>query len=82
MVLRTFTVITSYSIHYTKLYDMWRKIAAQSEDFGHPDKFCYDPEQTNWMSATVTLLDDKVVPYIKNICKRDPYSGKVRNNFV
>jgi len=58
-------------------WDMWRKIAAQSEDFGHPDKFCYDPEQTNWMSATVTLLDDKVVPYIKNICKRDPYSGKV-----
>ncbi len=58
-------------------WDMWRKIAAQSEDFGHPDKFCYDTEQTNWMSATVTLLDDKVVPYIEKICKRDPYAGKV-----
>ena len=32
---------------------MWRKIAAQDPSFGHPDKFCYDPEQTNWMSATV-----------------------------
>lgn len=58
-------------------WDMWRKIAAQSPDFGHPDKFCYDPEQTNWMSATVTTLDQRIVPYIKNICKRDPFSGGV-----
>ena len=34
-------------------WDMWRKIAAQDPSFGHPDKFCSDPEQTNWMSATV-----------------------------
>ena len=27
--------------------------------FGHPDKFCFDPEQSNWMSATVTTLDDQ-----------------------
>ncbi len=58
-------------------WDMWRKIAAQDPSFGHPDKFCYDPEQTNWMSATVTTLDQKVIPYIKNICHRDPFSGKV-----
>lgn len=58
-------------------WDMWMKIAAQSPDFGHPEKFCYDPEQTNWMSATVTTLDQKIVPYIQNICKRDPFSGKV-----
>lgn len=58
-------------------WDMWRKIAAQSSDFGHPDKFCSDPEQTNWMSATVTTLDQRIVPYIKNICKRDPFSGGV-----
>lgn len=58
-------------------WDMWRKIAAQSPDFGHPDKFCFDPEQTNWMSATVTTLDQRIVPYIRNICKRDPFSGGV-----
>ena len=58
-------------------WDMWRKIAAQDPAFGHPDKFCYDPEQTNWMSATVTTLDQRIIPYIKNICKRDPFSGKV-----
>ena len=36
-------------------WDMWRKIAAQDPAFGNPDKFCYDPEQTNWMSATVEI---------------------------
>ena len=58
-------------------WDMWRKIAAQDPSFGHPDKFCHDPEQTNWMSATVETLDQKIIPYIKNICKRDPFTGKV-----
>ena len=58
-------------------WDMWRKIAAQDPSFGHPDKFCCDPEQSNWMSATVNTLDGKIVPYIQKICKRDPFSGKV-----
>ncbi len=58
-------------------WDMWRRIAAQDPSFGHPDKFCSDPEQTNWMSATVETLDQRIIPYIKNICKRDPFTGKV-----
>lgn len=58
-------------------WDMWRKIASQDASFGNPDKFCSNPEESNWMSATVTILDEKIVPYIKNICQRDPYSGKV-----
>ena len=58
-------------------WDLWRKIAEQDPSFGNPDKFCYDPELTNWMSATVTTLDDKIPPYVEKICKRDPFSGKV-----
>ena len=58
-------------------WDMWRKIAAQDPSFGHPDKFCSNPEQSNWMSATITTLDQRIVPYIKKICKRDPFTGKV-----
>jgi len=58
-------------------WDMWRKIAAQDASFGHPDKFCYDSEQTNWVSATVTTLDDKIPPYIQKICQRNPFSGNV-----
>lgn len=58
-------------------WDMWRQIAAQDPAFGNPDKFCFDPEKTNWMSATVETLDQRIIPYIKNICKRDPFSGGV-----
>ena len=45
-------------------WDLWKKIAAQDEAFGRPEKFCSDPEQTNWMSATITTLDERIVPYI------------------
>lgn len=58
-------------------WDMWRKIAKQDKSFGNPDKFCSNPEESNWMSATVTTLDDKIPPYIEKICKRNPFSGKV-----
>ena len=58
-------------------WDLWKRIAAQSDDFGHPEKFCSDSEKTSWMSATVTLTDDRVVPYIERITKRSPYTGKV-----
>ncbi|SHK43786.1 oleate hydratase [Clostridium cavendishii DSM 21758] len=58
-------------------WDMWRKIAAQDPSFGNPDNFCSDPEKSNWMSATVTTLDQRIPPYLQNICKRDPFSGGV-----
>lgn len=58
-------------------FDLWRKIAEQDSSFGHPEKFYGNPEECNWMGVTVNTLDDKILPYIKNICKRDPLSGKV-----
>ncbi|NLH64033.1 MAG: oleate hydratase [Erysipelotrichaceae bacterium] len=58
-------------------WDLWRRIASQDPSFGHPDKFCGDPEKTNWMGVTVNTLDQKIIPYIKNITKRDPFTGKV-----
>lgn len=58
-------------------WDMWRKIAAQDPAFGNPEKFCHNPEQSNWMSATVTTFDKKIPAYVQKICKRDPFDGKV-----
>ena len=58
-------------------WDMWKRIAAQDPAFGHPEKFCGDPEKSNWMSATVTTLDEKIPPYIQKICQRNPFSGRV-----
>lgn len=64
-------------IHPGGSFDLWRKIAAQDPAFGHPDKFCTDPEDSNWVSATVNTLDGRILPYIQKICKRDPLSGGV-----
>lgn len=58
-------------------WSLWKNIAKQDPAFGHPEKFCSDVEKTNWESATITTLDDKIIPYITEICKRDPRSGKV-----
>lgn len=64
-------------IHPGGTFDLWRKIAAQDTSFGRPEKFCMDPEDSNWVSATVNTLDEKILPYIRRICKRDPLSGGV-----
>jgi len=64
-------------IHEDSSFGLWRKIAKQDSSFGHPDKFCMDPEDSNWVSATVNTLDGKILPYIQKICKRDPLSGGV-----
>ena len=58
-------------------WDMWRRIARKDPSFGHPDVFTPDVEKTNWQSATVTTLDERIPAYIERICKRDPFSGRV-----
>ncbi|WP_124054195.1 oleate hydratase [Arcanobacterium ihumii] len=59
------------------VWQLWRNIAKQDPTFGHPDKYCTTPELTKWESASLTTLDDRVLPYIEKICKRDPLSGRV-----
>ncbi|MEG0275709.1 MAG: oleate hydratase [Coprobacillus sp.] len=56
---------------------LWKAIAAQDEVFGHPEKFCSDLHATSWESATITLKNDRLLPYIEAICKRDCHSGNV-----
>ncbi|SMG57720.1 oleate hydratase [Paenibacillus aquistagni] len=58
-------------------WELWKKIAEQDPAFGRPDKFCGNIAESNWESATITTLDDRIPPYIEKICKRDPFSGKV-----
>ena len=57
-------------------WSLWKNMAKQDPAFRHPEKFCSDIAKTNWESATVTTLDDKILPYIEKICQRDPRSGK------
>ena len=57
-------------------WDLWKRIAALDDSFGHPEKFCSQPELSNWESATITTLGEKIPRYIQKICKRDPFSGR------
>lgn len=58
-------------------WDLWRKLAVKSPDFGRPEVFCGDIASTKWESATVTTLDARIPEHIERICQRDPFSGKV-----
>lgn len=58
-------------------WDLWKNIAKQGKDLGHPEKFCGNVELTNWMSATIETSNEEIIEHIMKICKRDPKSGKV-----
>ena len=58
-------------------WNLWKNIAQQDPSFGNPDVFCGDISKSNFVSATITTLDDKIPPYIAKITERDPFSGKV-----
>lgn len=58
-------------------WDLWKNIASQGDDLGHPEVFCSDVEATNWMSATVQTSNEEIIKHIINVCKRDPRMGKV-----
>ncbi|PPG26739.1 oleate hydratase [Pseudoclavibacter sp. RFBG4] len=59
-------------------WSLWKNLAAQDPAFGHPEKFCENIPEANWtISATVTLTDDKIAPYIQKITGRDPRDGKI-----
>lgn len=59
-------------------WSLWKNLAAQDPAFGRPEKFCENIPDANWViSATVTLLDERVIPYIEAITKVDPHSGHI-----
>lgn len=59
-------------------WQLWKNLAAQDSDFGHPEKFCENIPAANWVtSATVTFKNDDIVPYIEKVNKKDPHSGSI-----
>lgn len=64
-------------VHQGGSWYLWRRIAAQDPSFGRPDVFCTHTDESTWESATLTLLDDKVAPYITRITRRELFTGRV-----
>lgn len=57
---------------------LWKNLAAQSSDFGHPEVFCENLPKESWfVSATATWENGEIEPYIENLTQRDVHSGKV-----
>jgi oleate hydratase len=57
-------------------WQLWKNLAAKSEVFGKPEKFCSTIEKSAWESATLTCKPSAFVDKVKELCVNDPYSGR------
>lgn len=59
-------------------WNLWKNLARQDSTFGKPEKFCENIPEANWfISGTITLKDDRAIPYIEKISKKNPHSGSI-----
>ena len=38
-------------------FTLWEKLAAKCPEYGHPEKFAFDPDKSNFVSCSVTVRD-------------------------
>lgn len=57
-------------------WKLWKNLAAKSEIFGKPEKFCRNIEKSAWESATLTCKPSPLTERLKDYSVNDPYSGK------
>lgn len=57
-------------------WKLWKNLAAKSEVFGKPEKFCSHIEKSSWESATLTCHPSAFTEKLKELCVNDPYSGR------
>ncbi|KFF25422.1 oleate hydratase [Chryseobacterium vrystaatense] len=55
---------------------LWKNLAAKSEVFGKPEKFCSNIKKSSWESATLTCRPSAFTEKLKELCVNDPYSGR------
>lgn len=64
-------------------WNLWENLAAQSEDFGHPKVFYKDLPKESWfISATATIKNPALEPYIERLTHRDLHDGKVNTGGI
>lgn len=57
-------------------WKIWKNLAAKSEVFGNPEKFCGNIDKSAWESATLTCKPSALIEKLKEYSVNDPYSGK------
>ncbi|MEJ6549815.1 oleate hydratase [Corynebacterium sp. USCH3] len=64
-------------------WTLWENLAAKSKDFGRPGVFYKNlPEKSWYVSATATLKDGKVEPFIERLTRRSLHDGKVNSGGI
>lgn len=64
-------------------WNLWENLAAQSPEFGHPKVFYADlPERSWFISATATIKNTQVDPYIERLTKRNLHDNKVNTGGI
>ncbi|WP_368259535.1 oleate hydratase [Enterococcus sp. 2201sp1_2201st1_C11_2201SCRN_220225] len=59
-------------------WNLWKNLAKQSPEFGHPEVFCENlPDESWFVSATITWENFDIEPYISRLTQRKLRSGKV-----
>lgn len=57
-------------------FTLWKKIAEERPEFGNPDVFCSRPDESMWMSFTVTINDNpSLLEYIQRFTHNHPGGG-------
>lgn len=56
-------------------WQLWKNLAAQSDVFGRPDKFCGNIPQSTWESVTLTCKPSPLMDKLRELSVNDPYSG-------
>ena len=57
-------------------FELWKKIANGRPEFGDPDVFCSRPDESMWMSFTVTINNNpKLFEYIQRFTRNHPGGG-------
>ncbi|MFT9390257.1 oleate hydratase [Leuconostoc pseudomesenteroides] len=64
-------------------WQLWENLAAQSYEFGHPSVFYQDLPAKSWfVSATATIENTEIDPYIERLTKRDLHDGKINTGGI
>lgn len=64
-------------------WQLWENLAAQSDEFGHPSVFYHDLPAKSWfVSATATIENTEIDPYIERLTKRDLHDGKINTGGI
>ena len=62
---------------------LWQNLAAQSDEFGHPEVFCENlPDRSWFISATATIKVPEIEPYIERLTNRSLHDHKVNTGVI